>query len=246
MFSLCAIANDPATKIFIPVGDWNSHVGAATGVLADGDGGQGFRVHNTDSEREFWHLQCFLHQQHLVQEKSRLITCSSGGHSTPLDYIQHRNSFSSTVSNVQVLPKEESKNTTAGSVGLHCPHTHYGDVIMDTIASQITSLAIVFSTVYLDTDQRKHQSSASLAFVWGIHRGPVNSPHKWPVTRILFPFDDVIMPQSLGTVRCGHAPFIYMNERAGRKSNRHIIHQYQVTVPRTPQIITSRPHLGTQ
>ena len=42
-------------------------------------------------------------------------------------------------------------------------------------------------------DQRNHQSSASLAFVWGIHRGPVNSPHKWPVTRKVFPFDDVIM-----------------------------------------------------
>ena len=70
---------------------------------------------------------------------------------------------------------------------------HYGDVTMGTIASQITSLAIVFSTVYLDTDQRKHQSPASLAFVWGIHRGPVNSPHKWPVTRKMFPFDDVIM-----------------------------------------------------
>ena len=70
---------------------------------------------------------------------------------------------------------------------------HYGDVIMDTIASQITSLAIVFSTVYLDIDQRKHQSSASLAFVWGIHRGPVNSPHKWPVMWKMFPFDDGIM-----------------------------------------------------
>ena len=70
---------------------------------------------------------------------------------------------------------------------------HYGDVIMGAIASQITSLTIVYSTVYLDADQRKHQSSASLAFVWGIHRGPVNSPHKWPVTRKMFPFDDVIM-----------------------------------------------------
>ena len=46
---------------------------------------------------------------------------------------------------------------------------------------------------YSDADQRKHQSSASLAFVWGIHRGPVNFPHKWPVTRKMFPFDDVIM-----------------------------------------------------
>ena len=42
-------------------------------------------------------------------------------------------------------------------------------------------------------DQRKHQRSASLAFVWGIHRRPVNSSHKWPVTRKIFPFDDVIM-----------------------------------------------------
>ena len=70
---------------------------------------------------------------------------------------------------------------------------HYGDVIMGAIASQITSLAVVYSTVYSDADQRKYQSSASLTFVWGIHRGPVNSPHKWPVTRIMFPFDDVIM-----------------------------------------------------
>ena len=64
---------------------------------------------------------------------------------------------------------------------------------MGTIASQITSLTIVYSTVYSDADQRKHQSSAPLAFVRGIHRGPVNSPHKWPVTRKTFPFDDVIM-----------------------------------------------------
>ena len=47
---------------------------------------------------------------------------------------------------------------------------HYSDVIMGTIASQITSLTIVYSTVYSDADHRKHQSSASLAFVWGIHR----------------------------------------------------------------------------
>ena len=64
---------------------------------------------------------------------------------------------------------------------------------MDAIASQIPSLTIVYSIVYSDADQRKHQSSASLAFVRGIHRGPVNSPHKWPVTRKMFPFDDVIM-----------------------------------------------------
>ena len=47
---------------------------------------------------------------------------------------------------------------------------HYSDVIMGTIASQITSLTVVYLTVYSDADQRKHQSSASLAFVLGIHR----------------------------------------------------------------------------
>ena len=66
---------------------------------------------------------------------------------------------------------------------------------MDAIASQITSLTVVYSIVYSDADQRKHQSSASLAFVREIHRGPVNSPHKWPVTRKTFPFDDAIMIQ---------------------------------------------------
>ena len=70
---------------------------------------------------------------------------------------------------------------------------HYDDVIMGAMASQITSLTIVYSTVYSDADQRKHQSSASLAFVRRIHRGPVNSPHKWPVTRKMSPFDDVVM-----------------------------------------------------
>ena len=64
---------------------------------------------------------------------------------------------------------------------------------MDAIASQITTLTIIYSIVYSDADERKHQSSASLAFVRGIHRGPMNSPHKWPVTRKMFPFDDVIM-----------------------------------------------------
>ena len=62
---------------------------------------------------------------------------------------------------------------------------HYGNVIMSAMASQITSLMIIYSIVYSGADQRKHQSSASLAFVRGIHR--------WPVTRKMFPFGDVIM-----------------------------------------------------
>ena len=64
---------------------------------------------------------------------------------------------------------------------------------MSAMASKFTSLTIVYSIVYSGADQRKHQSSASLAYVSGIHRWPVNSPHKGPVTRKMHPLDDVIM-----------------------------------------------------
>ena len=73
---------------------------------------------------------------------------------------------------------------------------HNNDVLMSAMASQIISLMIV--------DQRKHQSFASLAFVSGIHRWPVNSLHKGPVTRKMFPFDDVIM--------CGSLPWEYHSD----------------------------------
>ena len=64
---------------------------------------------------------------------------------------------------------------------------------MSAMASQITCLRSVYSTVYSGTDQRKHQSFMSLAFVRGIHRWPVNSPYKRSATRKMFSFDDVIM-----------------------------------------------------
>ena len=74
---------------------------------------------------------------------------------------------------------------------------HYSDDIVSAMASQITGVSIVYSTVCSGADQRKHQTSASLTFVGGggggIHRWPVNSPHQEPVTRKMFPFDDVIM-----------------------------------------------------
>ena len=77
---------------------------------------------------------------------------------------------------------------------------HYSDVIVSMMASQITSLTIVYST-------RKHQSSTSLAFVWGIRRWPVNSPHKGPVTRKMFPFDDVIMHMTfMSLINCPVVP----------------------------------------
>ena len=69
---------------------------------------------------------------------------------------------------------------------------------MGMMASQNTGDSIVYSTVYSGTDHRKHQSSAPLAFVRGIHRWPVNSPHKVPITRKMFPFDDVIIWDQVG------------------------------------------------
>ena len=80
-----------------------------------------------------------------------------------------------------------------GTVQFHNLTTRYGDVIMSTMAYKITGVSIVCSTVCSDADQRKCQSSAPLALVSGIHRWPVDSAHKGPVTRIMSPFDDVIM-----------------------------------------------------
>ena len=68
---------------------------------------------------------------------------------------------------------------------------------MGAMSSQIPTLTIVYSTVYSDADQRKDHSSVSLAIVRGIHRWPVNSPHNGPVTRKMFPFDDVTMEEFL-------------------------------------------------
>ena len=97
---------------------------------------------------------------------------------------------------------------------------------MGVIVAQITSLTIVHSTIYSDADQSKHQSSASLAFVLGIHPGPVNSPHKWPVTRKMFPFDDVIMQKlSSGSVDPGcpqSSVIVYANLRLIKVAKEYI------------------------
>ena len=62
---------------------------------------------------------------------------------------------------------------------------------MGAMASQITNLLIVYTTVI--QSQIKKIKSASLAFVWGIHLWPMKSPYKGPVTRKIFPFGYVIM-----------------------------------------------------
>ena len=81
---------------------------------------------------------------------------------------------------------------------------HNSNVIMSAMAYQISSLTIVHSILYLGVDQRKHQSSASLTIVRGIHRWPVNSTQKGPVTRKMFPFDDVIMETGQRYLPKGH------------------------------------------
>ena len=98
-----------------------------------------------------------------------------------------KNVFKNISQNVVLLP------TFSLVINVICDHEDCNDVTVGAITSQITSLTIVYSTVYSGVDQRKHQSSASLAFVRGIQRGPVNSSHKWPVTRKMFSCDDVIM-----------------------------------------------------
>ena len=78
---------------------------------------------------------------------------------------------------------------------------HYSDVIMGVMASQITSLTIIYSIIYLGADQRKHQSSASLAFVLGIHQ--------WPVTQKMFIFDYFIMKRFVYKSRVGTVQNIF-------------------------------------
>ena len=94
---------------------------------------------------------------------------------------------------VMVLPQWCLVSVSNVKSGVGASNRHCSDVIMSSMTSWITSLTIVYSIVYSGPDQRKHQSSTSLAFVRESHRWPVNSPHKGPVTRKKFPFYDVTM-----------------------------------------------------
>ena len=92
---------------------------------------------------------------------------------------------------MKVITEKRRLRNTSSAISVKSDD-RYNDVIMSTMASQITSLTTVCSTVYSGAE-RKPQSSPSLAFVRGIHRWPMNSPHKWPVTRKMLPFDDIMM-----------------------------------------------------
>ena len=97
-------------------------------------------------------------------------------------------------------------------------YNHYSDIIMGAKACQIT---IVYSTVYSGADQRKHQSSASLAFARGINRSLVNSPHKWLITRKMFP----LMTSSCTSTSCSSYCYQFLSwDRWDEFSRRLIDH----------------------
>ena len=102
-----------------------------------------------------------------------------------------------------------------------CQVMHYSDVIMSVVVSLIAGDSIVYSTICSGADQRKHQSSTSLAFVREIHRLPMNSPHKGPVTLQMFLFDDVIMERStIGHMEKVIFPHVVWNQYLVKKQVR--------------------------
>ena len=105
----------------------------------------------------------------------------------------------------------------------------YSDVIMGTIGSQITSLAIVYSTVYSGADKKNIKAPRH----WRLW--PMNSPHKWPVTRKMLPFDDVIMcyHDSGGMRKCCVA-----YQRTKRKQIKYEICEVNLSI----KIIDAHPH----
>ena len=114
----------------------------------------------------YFHYKDFTYVFKLyVYISSLLLNCPN---STFWSMFQIANSFNGTKSS-------EVPNLNIELIKLQ---SHYSDVIMGAMSSQITSLTVVYTTVYSDVDQRKHQRSAPLAFVWGIHRWPVNSSQK--------------------------------------------------------------------
>ena len=122
----------------------------------------------------------FIHENAYLKQRLR-----NGGH-----FVQEE------ISHDKIISVSSPRRNLCMATARLRPNCHnYSDVIMSAMTSQITSFSIVCWTICSDTDQRKHQSSASLAFVRGIHQWPVNSPHRGPVTRKMFPFDDVIMTQ---------------------------------------------------
>ena len=144
----------------------------------------------TSGHCDEWHGHCAF------MTTSAVLTNMLGFQSSDMNKIRYKRPDNTSIMVLALLTKVvviQCKDTTYYISNVKRWHSHYDDVIMTLLTSQITSLPVVYSIVYSGVYQRKHQSSASLAFVREIHRGPVNFPHKWPVTRKMFPFDDVII-----------------------------------------------------
>ena len=104
------IAKIPAAEMLIPVGDWNGHVGADSGVYNEAHGGHGFGVRNADGERvlEFAIANDLLiGNTQFKKRDSHLVTYSSGNHRTQIDYILYRKCLRRAVRNIKVIPTEE-------------------------------------------------------------------------------------------------------------------------------------------
>ena len=97
-----------------------------------------------------------------------------------------------------IVVSQYQSSSTQLTYLMRMPTGRDGHSLEETFAAALETFGPGKTTVYSDADQGKQQSSESLAFVWGIHRAPVNSPHKRPVTRKMFPFDDVIMMDDTG------------------------------------------------
>ena len=122
-------------------------------------------------------------------------------------YIFKKSIFSTGYCDVYILVVIQRNQTVFYFVGmcwpLHIPDfRHYRDSIMNMLASLITNLTIVYSTLYSGAYWNNHQSYASLAFERGIPRRPVNFPHKGPVTQKMFTFDDVIIRKKMSGDVC--------------------------------------------
>ena len=152
-----------------------------------------------DSTRIVWYFTCIYHQvfirdickfldRHLKIQRIHttfLDWCNKGSW-FQLSSLENFNTWHERLGSFKPVPCQTNSGDERSGL-------HYSDVIMATMASQNTSFTIVYSTVYSGADERIPQSSASLSFACGIHRWPVNSPLKGPVTQKMFPFDDVTM-----------------------------------------------------
>ena len=93
---------------------------------------------------------------------------------------------------------------------------------MGPMASQITSISIVYSTVYSGADQRKHQSSAPLAFVRGILPGTGEFPAQMASNAENIPFNDIIMSLGMHHVHCEYIWYVLCQRKQLRQNKNHI------------------------